>query len=176
MPILKCQQHNKEIYENKTKQNPKKFEWLTQRRINYIVCILWIRKDLHCMQGRRRPVLDKVNPICVCVWGGVNKRVCILEANQTALYFLWNIIHAFTLRVSAFSTEDSWVRPEVQTVQSDLLFVLKSYSPHSTYRYNFLHVIYIYIYIYIYEGSRKKHNPNRWIYYEVKTTLTFRFH
>ena len=25
-----------------------------------------------------------------------------------------------------------------------------------------------------YEGSRKKYNPNRWIYHDVKSTLTFR--
>ena len=33
----------------------------------------------------------------------------------------------------------------------------------------------IYTYIYIYEGSRKKYNPNRRIYHDVKSTLTFRF-
>ena len=27
-----------------------------------------------------------------------------------------------------------------------------------------------------YEVSRKTHNPNREIYYDVKSTLTFRFH
>ena len=28
--------------------------------------------------------------------------------------------------------------------------------------------------IYICEGSRKKYNPNRWIYHDVKSTITFR--
>ena len=35
--------------------------------------------------------------------------------------------------------------------------------------------IYIYIYIYICMKVAEKQNPNRWIYYDVKSTLTFRF-
>ena len=48
-----------------------------------------------------------------------------------------------------------------------------------------IHHIYIYIYIYIYKSKYglksdimkvvQKHNQNRWIYYDVKSTLTFRF-